>query len=146
MHFFLFRVKHVLVRTKQELQIALRRCLYESTDSIVEIASSISENAEFHRSQPHPPLYKQYSIIFNVISISMIFFYLKFFFSVSLYSILRDSASEVINQTMEYISWGSQSDNEEKNHMPICRILKAEYTSFRYLFIILIVPESHVLP
>ncbi|XP_078167049.1 protein PHYLLO, chloroplastic-like isoform X2 [Carex rostrata] len=90
------KVKHVLVRTKQELQIALQRCLYESTDSVVEIASSIPENAEFHRSQPYP--------------------------------VLRNSASDVANKAMEYILWAPQY---EGNCMPICRILKAEYTSFR---------------
>ncbi|KAJ4798965.1 2-succinyl-5-enolpyruvyl-6-hydroxy-3-cyclohexene-1-carboxylate synthase [Rhynchospora pubera] len=87
------KVKHILVRTKQELQIALQRCANESTDSIVEVVSSISKNAEFH-------------------------------------CLLRESTSEAMNQAMEYFLWTRQFDNQ-KNHMPVCRILKAEYKVFR---------------
>ncbi|KAJ3679628.1 hypothetical protein LUZ60_017639 [Juncus effusus] len=86
-------VKHVLVRSKPELQNALKHCQHEEIDSVIEVASSISSNAEFH-------------------------------------CILRQSACQVVNQAMEIIRRGAQSDNEE-SIMPISRILKAEYASFR---------------
>lgn len=49
LYFFMFRVKHIHVKTKGELDDALFTSQREDVDCVVEVESSIDTNVEFHR-------------------------------------------------------------------------------------------------
>jgi len=48
----IYSVKHLVVRTKSELQHALWKSQKDQDDCVIEVESSIADNAKFHRFYP----------------------------------------------------------------------------------------------